>query len=109
MANDKIFKYYEDNIDRNIRDFFDLYFTRKIKVHNCDDVLIFSGPLENDAEANQIIDDLKDALDDLGDNVRSDGERLDEFGINDFLYDNPEYLEKLNSLGYSVDYEGVKR
>jgi hypothetical protein len=109
MAKDKIFKYYEDNIDRNIRDFFDLYFTRKIKVDNCDDVLIFSGPLENDAEANQIIDDLKDALDDLGDNVRSDGERLDEFGIDDFLYDNPEYLEKLNSLGYSVDYEGVKR
>jgi len=109
MVDNKIFEGYEDSLDKNLRDFFGLYFTRKIKVDNCDDVLIFSGPLENDAEANQIIDDLKDALDDLGDNVRSDGERLDEFGIDDFLYDNPEYLEKLNSLGYSVDYEGVKR
>jgi hypothetical protein len=109
MGDNKIFEGYEDKLDRNIRDFFDLYFTRKIKIDNCDDVLIFRGPLENDSKANQIIDDLKNALDDLGDNVRSDGEKLNEFGIDDFLYDNPEYLEKLNSLGYSVDYEGVKR
>jgi hypothetical protein len=72
-------------------------------------VLIFSGPLENDVEANQIIDDLKDALDEIGDNMRSDGEILNEFKIDDFLYENPTYLEKLNSLGYSVDYEEIKK
>jgi hypothetical protein len=65
--------------------------------------------LENDADANQIIDDLKNALDEIGDNMRSDGEILNEFQIDDFLYENPTYLEKLNSLGYSVDYEEIKK
>ena len=109
MRDNKIFEGYDDKIDKNIRDFFDLYFTRKIKVKNCDSILIFSGPLENDAEANQIIDDLKDALDEIGDNMQSDGEILGEFQIDDFVNDNPTYLEKLNSLGYSLDYEEVKR
>ena len=109
MGDNKIFEGYDDKLDKDIRDFFGLYFTRKIKIDNCDDVLIFSGPLENDVEANQIIDDLKDALDEIGDNMRSDGEILNEFGIDDFLYENPTYLEKLNSLGYSVDYEEIKK
>jgi hypothetical protein len=41
--------------------------------------------------------------------MQSDGEVMNEFQIDDFVYDNPKYMEKLNSLGYSMDYEEVKR
>ena len=109
MGDNKIFEGYDDKLDKNIRDFFGLYFTKKINTENCNTVLIFSGPLENEVEANQIIEDLKDALDEIGNNMRSDGEIMGEFEIDDFVYDNPIYLEKLNSLGYSLDYEEVKR
>ena len=109
MGDNKIFEGYDDKLDKNIRDFFGLYFTKKINTENCNTVLIFSGPLENEVEANQIIEDLKDALDEIGNNMRSDGEIMGEFEIDDFVYDNPVYLEKLNSLGYSLEYEEIKR
>lgn len=102
MEKTRIFEGYDDKLDKKMRDFFDLYSVREVKFRNSRTVAVFTGPTENESTANPIIDDIKVHLDKMGENILSDGEIMSEFDISDYIYDH--FETKLNSLGYSVDY-----
>jgi hypothetical protein len=103
MNNKKIFEGYKDGIDKEIRDFFDLYSVRRIRFKNSRTIAVFSGPIENQIKVDPIIDDIKVRLDRIGDNMLSDGDIMSEFDVSDYIYDH--FEKQLNSFGYSVDYE----
>lgn len=102
MKNTRIFEGYEDKLDKKMRDFFDLYSVRELRFKNSRTIAVFTGPTENEFTANPIIDEIKVQLDKTGEDILSDGETMSEFVISDYIYDH--FETKLNSLGYSVDY-----
>ncbi len=104
MSKNRIFEEYKDPLSKEFRDYHDFHHLRKIVFDAALVTIIFKGPLENSPEANIIIDKIETELKKMEDNMRSDGERMSEMDMEDYIFD---YEPELGSLGYSVDYESL--
>lgn len=103
MKNNRIFEGYDDLIDKESRDFFNLYFVTEILFYNSSIVAIFNGPIENELEANVIIDNIRSRLDYQGKNLAHVEEIMTQSFIENYIYDH--FKKKLNNLGYLIEYK----
>jgi hypothetical protein len=105
-----LFENFDDHLDPSTRDIFGLEDRFSItfidhtyhgdqKLEYC----MIKGPSENFDKAEEIVDAIKEEVDDLEEKWRDEGRYIDETDIDDLFYVN-NYREKLKEIGYSIYY-----
>jgi hypothetical protein len=103
-----LFEKFDDPLDPSTRDIFGLEDQFSIKftepTYNGDKELeycMIKGPSENFDKAEEIVDEIKEEIDNLEENWRDEGRYIDETDIDDLFYTN-NYREKLKEIGYNI-------
>lgn len=105
-----LFENFEDDIDPLTRDIFGLEDEFVIEYteptpygDKRTEYCKIKGPSENLYPAEELVDEIREEVEELERNWADEGRYVDEMMLDDLFYDN-DYFKKLDSIGYSVYY-----